>query len=563
MTPLSTPALLRTPIAAALLLAAVQANAWQTGIPNAGTILQQQQPVAPPAPQPGRPSLQIESGTASALPASQPFVIKTIRIVGNTIFPEATLQALLAGATGTTSSLPQLEQLAARITAFYRDHGYPLSRAIVPAQTIAQGNVTIQVVEARYGAVRLANTSAVENAMLASTLATLAPGQAIAGDPLDRALLLLADVPGVAVEAVIKPGAEVGAADLDVATPHKPVTFATVILDNGGNRYIGRARAGVTGYMTNPLHRGDILDASLLGTGDGMLYGRLGYEMLLSGQGTRAGVSYSKIRYELQGDAAGIDASGSAGVASAWIRHPLLRSREANLTAQLEYDAKRLRDRIGVLDARTDRHMGNWVVSLNGDVRDSWFGGGVNAWSLGWTRGDNRFDDGEAKRIDAATAQTRGSFSKWNGNASRLQRFGVRDALYLNVGLQWADGNLDSAEKMTVGGPYTVRAYDIGAVSGDTGYLASLEWRHELGAVAAGSLQATAFIDTARVKINRDAWTTGANTARLSGAGLGLAWNGPDAWRASLAVATPIGAEPSILGKPSSVRAWVTASKSF
>jgi hemolysin activation/secretion protein len=563
MTPLSTPTLLRTPIAAALLLAAVQSHAWQTGIPNAGALLQQQQPVAPPAPQPGRPALQVVPGAASGLPASMPFVIRTIRIVGNTVFPAATLEALVADAAGTTSTLPQLEQLAARITAYYRAHGFPLSRAIVPAQAILDGSVTIQVVEARYGAVRVDNSSEVRSALLEATLATLAPGQAIAGAPLDRALLLLADIPGVAVDAVIKPGEKVGAADLDVATRHKPAALAAVVLDNGGNRYIGRARAGVTGYLTNPLRHGDVLDASILGTGDGMVYGRLGYETLLGGQGTRAGVAYSKIRYELQGDVAAIDANGTAGVASAWIRHPLLRSRDANLGAQLQYDAKRLRDRIGALDARTDRHLGNWVVSLNGDLRDDLSGGGVSAWSLGWTRGDNRFDDAEAELSDAATAQTRGRFSKWNGNASRLQQLGARDTVYVNLGLQWADGNLDSAEKMTIGGPYTVRAYDIGAVSGDTGYLASAEWRHDLGAVAAGSLQATAFVDTARVKINRDAWTSGTNTARLSGAGVGLAWSGPDAWRASLAVATPIGSEPAMPGRQSSVRAWVTASKAF
>ena len=562
MTPVSTPSLLRTPVAAALLLAAMQAQAYQA-IPNAGSILQQQKPVAPPAPQQSRPPLQIAPGVASGLPASAPFVIKSIRIVGNTAFPTATLQALVADATGTTSTLPQLEQLAARITAYYRDHGYPLSRAIVPAQTIADGKVTLQVVEARYGQVRVNNSSQVNENLLKATLAPLVPGQGIAGDPLDRALLLLADVPGVAVQAVIKPGAEVGAADLEVATTHKPATFASVVLDNGGNRYIGRARVGVTGFVTNPLHHGDVLDVGLLSTGDGMAYGRLGYETLLTGQGTRAGLAYSKIHYELQGDVEDLDASGTAGVASAWIKHPLLRSRDANLYAQFEYDAKRLRDRIGVLDTRTDRHLGNWVVSLNGDVRDTLLGGGVSAWSVGWTRGKTRFDDAQAELFDAATAQTRGSFSKWNANASRLQRLGASDTLYLNLGLQWANRNLDSAEKMTIGGPYTVRAYDIGAVSGDSGYLASAEWRHDLGAVATGSVQATAFIDTARVKINRDTWTIGENTARLSGAGVGLAWSGPDAWRASLAIATPIGSEPATLGRQSSVRAWVTASKSF
>jgi hemolysin activation/secretion protein len=566
MTSTFSPRLVRTPIAAALLpmllATALPADAFQV-VPNAGTILQQQQPVQPPAPQAGRPALQVEPAIASGMPTSRPFTVKAIRIVGNTAFATEILHRLLADAEGTTATLSRIEQLAARITAYYRDHGFPLSRAIVPAQTIADGQVVIQVVEARYGAVRLENTSKVRYPLLSATLSPLHPGQLIAGETLDRALLLLSDVPGVAVEAVIKPGAEVGAADLVIATPGKPTTVASVVLDNAGNRYIGRARAGATVYATNPLHLGDVFDASVISTGAGMNYGRLGYEALVNGQGMRAGVSYSRIRYDLQGDAEPLDAYGTAGVASTWIKLPLLRGRQANLSAELQYDNKRLRDRIGVTDTRTDRHLGNWMLSLYGDARDELFGGGVNAWSLGLTRGRTRFDDAQAELLDAATAQTRGSFSKWNANGSRLQRVGQRDALYLIVGVQWSDTNLDSAEKMTIGGPYTVRAYDIGAVSGDTGYTASAEWRRDLGQVAAGSLQGIAFIDTAHVKINRATWTAGENSARLSGAGVGLAWNGPDAWRASLSVATPIGAEPTILGRQSSVRAWVTASKAF
>ncbi len=557
MRPLSTP-----PVATALLLASLQTHAYQA-VPNAGTILQQQQPVRPPAPQPSRPALQVDPGAATGLPASQPFAVKAIRIVGNTAFSTEVLHALVAGAEGTTATLPQLEQLAARITAYYRDHGYPLSRAIVPAQSIQDGQVVIQVVEAKYGAVKLDNTSQVGSPLLAATLAGLQPGQPIAGDPLDRALLLLSDVPGVAVEAVIKPGAAVGAADLTVATRENPTTVANVIFDNAGNRYIGRARVGATVYVTNPLHHGDVFDASIITTFKGMNYGRLGYEALVSGQGTRVGVSYSRVHYDLRGDIEVLDPNGSAGVASAWVKQPLLRSRLANLYAQLEYDDKRLRDRIGALDVRTDRTLHNWVLSLNGDLRDTLLGGGVNAWSLGWTRGRTGFDDAAAALLDAASAQTSGTFSKWNLKGSRLQRLGARDTLFLNLGVQWANANLDSAEKMTIGGPYTVRAYDIGAVSGDTGYVASAELRHELGQVVTGSLQATAFIDSARVTINHDPWTAGENRARLSGAGVGLAWDGPDAWRATLSVATPIGAEPAIVGRQSSVRAWVALSKAF
>lgn len=563
MPPRALPELAISPLAAVLLFGVLPAHAFQASPPNAGTILQQQQPPRPPQPQPSRPNLQVAPDPAPGLPAWAPFAVRTIRIVGNTAFSTATLHRLVASAEGGSATLAQLEALAATITAWYRDHDFPLSRAIVPAQAIAGGVVTIQVVEAHAGAVRLHNSSRVRDTLLAATLAPLQPGQPVAGATLDRALLLLSDVPGVAVEAVIKPGAEVGAADVDVTTSASPTTFASVVLDNAGNRYIGRTRLGVYGALTNPLHAGDVLDANVVSTGNGMDYGRVGYEALVNGLGTRAGAGYSRVHYTLQDDVDALDAYGTAGVASAWIKQPLVRSRAVNVALQLAYDSKHLRDRIGVTGTRTDRRLGNWVLSLTGDLRDGVLGGGVNAWSIGWTRGHSRFDDTAAAQLDAATAQTRGAFSKWNVNASRLQRLGARTTLYLNAGGQGANTNLDSAEKMTVGGPYTVRAYDVGAVSGDTGYTASIELRHDAGTFFGGGLQASAFIDSARVTINHTAWTTGENAARLSGAGLGLAWSGAGAWRASVAVATPIGAEPALLGKQSSVRAWATVSKSF
>jgi len=557
------PRFLLTPLAAALLFAALDARADQAGVPNAGTILQQVQPAVPAAPPSNRPGLQVQQPGTGAAPASIPFAVRSIRIVGNTDFATATLQALVADAEGQTMTLAQLQALAGRITDYYQRHGFPLSRAIIPAQKIADGNVTIQVLEARYGKVAVKNGSRVNDALLDATVAPLRSGDPIANRELDHALLLLSDIPGVTVNAVLKPGADVGTSDLDIVTGQGATTATTLAVDNYGNRYIGRARAGVSVDVFGPFHHGDVLGISAITTGDGMNYARLAWDTLLDGAGTRAGASYSFVRYALGGDVGALDAHGTAGVASVWIKRPLVRTRTANAYVQLQYDDKRLRDRIDVTATRTDRTLGNWVLTLNGDVRDDVLAGGVSVWNVAWTAGHTGFDDAAAGLADAASARTRGGFSKWNANGSRIQSLGGHDTLYLNAAAQWADSNLDSAEKMTVGGPYTVRAYDVGAVSGDTGFFMSAELRHDFGATAAGRWQATAFVEGAHVKINRRPWTATENTASPSGAGLGLMWDGPNAWRANLSVATPIGARPAQLASTSSARAWLIASKSF
>jgi len=537
----------------------------EAAVPGAGQILQEIQPVKPPVPSSGGTGLTIQRSDGSTLPPSAPFEVKTIRITGNTLFDTPTLHALVADAVGKSLTLAQLNELAARITDYYQRNGYPLARAIIPAQVIREGMVTIEVIEARYGKVSLENSSRVNDPLLQDTLAADVQGGApIAQTPLDHALLLLSDIPGVAVSATLKPGDAVGTSDLVVTTtPSGPFVTGNVMLDNYGNSYTGRPRLGLTVNLNNPLHHGDVLSLSGLSSGSGMNYGRIGYETLVNGRGTRAGGSYSALHYILGSPLAALNAHGTAEVASVWVRHPLLRSREFSLYGQLQYDWMQLQDRIDATAIRTDRTLNNWTAGVSGDARDTLLAGAVNTWNVSFTTGRVGFDDPAAQLADAATANTQGTFSKWNANLARLQGLSAKSNLYISLAGQWADGNLDASKKMIAGGPYTVRAYDIGAVSGDSGYLGTAELRYDLGAALSGKWQAMAFVDSAHVTVNQNAWVAGTNSATLSGAGVGLNWAGPYQWSARAYIATPIGGTPALIGSTSSSRIWAEISKAF
>jgi len=553
------------PVSAALLLVSHAAWAAGPGVPaDAGSLLQELQPSPSTAPLPNQPDLRIESKDSAALPSSAPFLVREIRIVGNTAFDTATLHALVADQQGKTLTLPDLGALAARISSYYQQRGFPLARAVIPAQTIAEGVVVIQVVEARYGSVHFSNGSRVNTGLLESILSPLQKGQPVSETELDRALLLLSDVPGVGVNAVLKPGEAVGTSDLDIDTTHKEASAGSLSLDNYGNRYIGRVRVSGTASLFNPLRHGDVLSASLISTGERMAYGRVSYDTLLNGAGTHVGAAYSQVHYKLGDNVSALDAHGNAMVASLWLKHPVVRGKDYNVYAQIQYDAKTLEDRIGASGLRTDRHLDNWLLSLSGNLRDGFLGSAVSAWGVGWTAGRVGFDDAAAASSDAASAQTRGGYSKWNTNFTRLQMLDRNHSLFINVAAQWADTNLDSAEKMSIGGPYSVRAYDVGAISGDTAYLASVELRRDMGRVAAGNLQALAFIDSARVNINRRPWTTGDNSVSLSGVGVGLRWSSDSLWEASAFLATKVGSSSSpLLGASSSTRGWLVVGKGF
>lgn len=544
------------PLVAVFLLNGFVASAYAAP-PDAGTILQQIQPTLPSSPPSSVPSLQTPPKGSAALPESAPFFVKRLDITGNTIFSADVLHSLVADQEGKSLTLRQVGDVASRITAYYQNHGYQLTRAIIPAQTIRDGVVMIQIIEAHYGKVQLENQSEVRDSLLQSTLAPLSSGTVIDDSSLNRSLLLLSDIPGVGVAATLKPGSDVAASDLTVAAKQNPSAFSTVSLDNYGNRYTDRGRLSANFNVINPLHLGDVLSATLLSTGSGMNYGRLSYEALVNGQGTRAGASYSYLHYRLGENIKDLDANGSATLGSVWVRHPLMRSRNANVYVQAQFDNKHLDDRIDATDLRTDRHLNNWVLGLNGDLRDDVLAGAINLWSLGVTSGQVVFDD-----VNTAT-QAQGSFSKFNINLSRLQGLNPSNALYVNVAAQWSDVNLDSAEKMTIGGPYSVRAYDIGALSGDTGYAGTVELRHELGMGPLGYWQAIAFVDSAYVKVDRRPATNAENSGTLSGAGVGLNWRGPEQWQGSVSIANRLGSEPSLVADQSPVRGWVTVSKAF
>jgi len=553
------------PVIALLVLAlvALPAAAADNNMPDAGLILQQMQPLQPLQPTPIDSGLIIEQQDVTKLPVGESFLVNKIEIIGNEIIDTRTLHRLVANSEKLRLNLKQLQILATRIGNFYQTQGYPLTQAIIPSQTIANGIVRIEVIEAHFGKISLNNTSRVNEALLQATLSPLKSGMPITQKLMDRSLLLLSDIPGVILNATLKPGEISKTSDLVVETSASPTFSGSVVLENHGSRYTGRSRIGGTINLINPLHYGDVLSVSALSSGGGVNYASIAYEGLLNQYGSRMGASYSALHYVLGEPLQALQAHGTAQVKSLWLKQPLLRSQNANVYGQLQYDSKQLRDRIDVSALRSDRNLENWTLRLSGDMRDNLLSGGVNIWSIGYTAGEVSFDNAAAQLADARNAKTNGSYSKWNVNFVRMQKLSPGIGLFLSITGQHASQNLDSVEKIIAGGARTVRGYDIGAISGDNGVLTTIELRQDLGDLLQGQWQAVAFIDHANITVNRNLWTTGTNSATLSGAGLGLNWASSNQWSASAYIATPIGPIPAILESTASNRIWVEIGKRF
>jgi hemolysin activation/secretion protein len=273
----------------------------------------------------------------------------------------------------------------------------------------------------------------------------------------------------------------------------------------------------------------------------------------------------SKLQYSLGGPVRSANAYGSAQVQSFWARQSLVRSENRNVYAQLQFDQMQPRDHEDIAMSRRDRSLRNVTASLSGDARGAFFDNGISSWNASVTKGQVGFSDAAAGNYDATNAKTQGRFSKFNLNLAHLQGIGVDNSLYLTYAGQWANTNLDSSQKISIGGVNTVRAYPTGVIAGDSGHVFNAEWRHELGRAFGGQWRGLAFIDTAQITVNKNIWlgVTGENSATLSGVGVGIGWTGPADWNGRATLAYPLGSIPALVNTPASPRGWIEIRTGF
>lgn len=488
--------------------------------PSAGSILQGIRPPAklPAEPGAGLPTEPVRPAERSA--STLRIEVKGFRITGARAFPEAELQELLADSVDKALDLEQLQELAGRITRYYREHGYLLARAYLPAQEIRGGIVQIAVLEGRLGKLKVENHSLVSDAAVRGRLAGMQVGKAVEAGSLERRLLLLNDLPGVEVRSTLKPGASVGTTDLDIRLQRTRRLTGFAALDNFGNRFTGDLRLGAGLNVNSPAGIGDSLSVQGIAAAD-LDYGRLAYQMPAGAQGLMLGAATSYLSYELGKDFAPLKAHGTAEIATLYALYPLARSRARNVNLQLAYDGKHLEDREDAVGVASDKVIWVWTLGASGDRVDGLAGGGVWNWSVAYSGGKLALDPISGS-LDAAGLRTEGRYAKATAQLARIQRLADRLSLYVRVSGQAAGKNLDASEKMVLGGPFGVRAYPQGEAPCDDALLGNLELRYALDE----GWQLAGFVDAADGRISHAPLPgTSDNGRSLSGAGFGLNWS--------------------------------------
>ena len=492
----------------------------QTGT-DAGAIQQQiereRQQRLPQRVMPERPAPPAAMQPATGITVT----VKRFRFAGNTLISSERLEAATNEFLGRPLDFSQLQAAAASAAEVYRAQGWVV-RAYLPAQDIQDGIVTIQIIEAIFGGLRIEGDP---QRISVDQLRRGVEAQQRIGDPLnadalDRALLLADDLPGITVSGALIAGKREGETDLVYKVADEPFVISEASLDNAGSRSTGATRLVGNLALRSPLGRGDETAISAI-LSEGTRYARAAHSIPVGDDGWRLGVNASYLTYSLND----IAAEGDSTTVGLEARYPLHRSRIQNLYFSIGTDHKNFDNRFNGAVARKYTIAGT-TAGLYGNRFDTFGGGGASSAGIFITSG----------RRDNTTGTTDDRFQKLRVNASREQTISSEWSLHAAIDGQTSRDNLDTAESLYLGGYSGVRAYPNAEGRGSSGFLNNLELRWR----ASGGVTLSGFYDHGRVR-NRD----DSPSFNLQGAGLSLGWRHDSGINIRATLARRIGSNPN------------------
>jgi hemolysin activation/secretion protein len=412
------------------------------------------------------------------------FDIRMITLKGATLISAQQQAALVQPFQDKCLGANQLNALLKAITQFYIDRGYVTSRAYLPQQDMADGELEVLVVEGRL--------EGLDQSAVASDreLAMAFPGQT--GDVVDlRKLEHLVDqlnrLPSRPAQLELLPGEQVGGSRVSLkGDPLKPWRVS-LSRHNEGESATGEQQWGAGLDWDSPLGLADQL--RLYGGGDAVsdefrhsanqgLFYSVPYGWWTFSYG------YNQSYYRTQGEASGFLFEMDGESKSHQLNAERVLHRDAVSKTAISFGIAHLRTRNyienSLLDVSSQR-LSETQLGLNHGRRiGTAF---VNA-DLGWQHGTGSFD--AQSRGDPQYGEPDARYHKYTLTLSALQPFqlwGESFSFDSLLNAQKSEDILYSPQRISIGGLASVRGFKEQSLSGDTGgyWRNQLRWRRPIG----------------------------------------------------------------------------------
>ncbi|MFY4805440.1 ShlB/FhaC/HecB family hemolysin secretion/activation protein [Aliarcobacter butzleri] len=435
--------------------------------------------------------------------SNQTILIKNFNIQGNTKISNDDILNSLKEFENKELNFNQIKEIVTKISKLYKDRGYFVARAYLPAQNIQQNQniLNISILEGNYGEFNINNSSLVRNSVVQDIFDNTKFDKVINTKVIERAMLLINDRAGVKIsKAQLSPGTKVGSSDFNIETVSEPRVDGYVVSDNYGSRYTGEYRVQALVNINSLATLGDKLSISgLVSNGADLKNGKLAYEIPILSNGLKANFAYSRTNYNLVKEYKALDANGNSNIYEVGLSYPIVLKNDESLYVKLKYYYKDFNDYMNNVKYE-DKSINSVVASL--DYTKNYFLGefasrlfsNVNL-TTGYLSNTSNVDDGNYNKIDAYVSN----------DIYLTDIFSFNQSLTAQKVL--GDKNLDGSEDLSLGGAYGVRLYPDSEQSGENGYILNLELLSKLPNISNYSHKVGLFYDIGDVyaEKNQDA----------------------------------------------------------
>jgi hemolysin activation/secretion protein len=464
-------------------------------------------------------------------------------------------------------TINQLQSIADEITRHYRERGFVIAQAIVPAQEVRDGIVNLHVLEGSLQNVLVEGNTIYKAGVVQGPFRNL-QGEPVVQANIEQALLDVQEFPGLTVFGTFTQGDQVGNTDLVVRVREEDRFYFTPSVDNYGNEFTGEYRAMLDFQVNNLFGVADKTTGYILQTfePDNGTYGGLGFEFPFGRNSIGFGGSYNQFDVGGLQDLTVLDVEGTVAQGEVFWNRSFANGRYFGANGHLglalkEAETKAPGIEVGGGDTLAEDKL--TVVVLDFDFfkasrkgRGFTFGAiGVDV-GLSDTLGSMGKDGDElSSRVGGDGEFAGGDFTKFRFRLEHLQRLTESNSLLLRLDGQYTDDMLVSLEQYSIGGPRNVRAYTVAEALADIGGSATLEWiinapgfsdRPGPANRTWGEIfQVSLYADYAYGELNNPR-VSQEPTVDYSGYGLGLQFNVPGTFYARFDVASPIGSREAI-----------------
>lgn len=499
-------------------------------------------------------------------------VLKSFLLKGNTIVTDEEIHQRLEPLINKNISFKKLKEVVSIIQRLYVDKGY-IAKVYFPEQKISDGRVQVFIIEAKRGNVTKnpSSTSQMSELKLQEYVDTkLREGDLLNTIELYRAITILNELDGLRASSSLVKGIDDNSIDISIKADLKEkYTFFTSV-DNYGTKYLGVVQNfisfGINDLLNYGLHDKLVL-STMISSGNKM--GSLYYRFPVGTNGLKAGFNISRLTYSLGKDFEPLDIGGSSFSKGIHLNYPIINANGSRLNIEVEYDEIRSQSNTKEVETsnKTVRHA---KTSLNFSNKDPFLSGAINQLHLMYVRGDLNINNDAEKLADFISANTDGAFSKLEFGYLREQKIDDQFELSFYFNTQKAFNNLNSGEKIALGGPHSIRAYPNGEISGDDGYFYNVDLKYRITNNFTGSI----FYDYGRIKRDHQVWSNEASVQvqriSLDAAGAGFLYEDAHGFGAKIELATKINSNEAqdvngndSDGENNKYRVWLSARYNF